>query len=68
MKTITNRFRKNELAGPEWKQNSFIDVSDGENRVRCCKEKYFIGTCDVKFMNQGKLDVAKRQISLVRFL
>ena len=34
-------------------------TSDG-SRVRCCKEQYYIGTWNVRSMNQGKLDVAKQ--------
>ena len=29
--------------------------------VRCCKEQYCIGTWKVKSMNQGKLDVLKKE-------
>ena len=28
--------------------------------VQCCKEQYFIGTWDVRSMNQGKLEVVKQ--------
>ena len=34
-------------------------TSDG-SRVQCCKEQYYIGTWNVRSMNQGKLDVAKQ--------
>ena len=38
-----------------------MDVSDGESKVRCCKEQYCIGTWNVKSMNQGKLDVLAKE-------
>ena len=34
-----------------------VDVPGSEMKVRCCKEKYRIGTWNVRFMNLGKLDV-----------
>ena len=38
-----------------------VDVSGGESKVQCCKEQYCIGTWKVKSMNQGKLDVLKKE-------
>ena len=29
--------------------------------VQCCKEQYCIGTCNVRSMNQGKLEVVKQE-------
>ena len=49
----------NEEAGPKEKQASVVDMSDGESKVRCCKEQYCIGTWNVRSMNQGKLEVVK---------
>ena len=37
-----------------------MDVSGGESKVLCCKEQYGIGTWNVRFTNQGKLDVIKQ--------
>ena len=31
--------------------------------VQCCKEQYFIGTWDVRSMNQGKLEVVKQEMA-----
>ena len=31
----------------------------------CCKEQYFIGTWNVRSMNQGKLDVVKQEMARV---
>ena len=50
-----NSSRKNEEAEPKWKQHPVVDVSGGES-----KEQYCIGTWNVRSMNQGKLDVVKR--------
>ena len=38
-----------------------VDV-DGSN-VQCCKELYCIGTWNVRSMNQGKLEVVKREMA-----
>ena len=64
-KAITNSSRKNEAAGPKQKQWSVVDVSGGESKVRCCKEPYCIGTWNVRFMNQGQLDVVKQEMARV---
>ena len=42
-----------------------MDVSGGENKVQCCKEKYCIKTWNVRSMNQGKLDVVKQEMTKV---
>ena len=39
-----NSSRKNEVAGPKWKQRSVVDVSGGESKVQCYKVQYCIGT------------------------
>ena len=54
--------RKNEVAGPKWKQCSDMDMSGDENKIRCYKEQYCIGTWNVRSMNQGKLDVVKQEM------
>ena len=41
---------------------SVVVVSSGESKIRCCKEQYCIGTCNVRSMNQGELDVVKQEI------
>ena len=40
-----------------------MDVSGGENKVRCCKEQYCIGIWNARSMNQGKLDMVKREMA-----
>ena len=54
-----NSYRRNEEAEPKWKQHPTLSMFGGESKVQCCKEKYCIGTWNVKFTNQGKLDVVK---------
>ena len=61
-RAITNSSRKNEAAGPKWKQPLVVDVSGGESKVQCCEEQYCIGSWNVRFMNQGKLDVVKQEM------
>ena len=39
------------------KQHPAVDVTGDGNKVRCCKEQYCMGTCNVRSMNQGKLEV-----------
>ena len=58
-RAITNSSRKNEAAGPKWKQCLVVDVSSDESKVQCCKEQYYIGTWNVRSTNQGKLDTVK---------
>ena len=41
-----------------------MDVSGGESKVRCCKE-HCVGTWNVKSMNQGKMDVVKKEMPRV---
>ena len=62
-RAITNSSRKNEAAGPKWKKRLVVDVSGDENKVQCCKEQYCTGSWNVRFMNQGKSDVVKQEMS-----
>ena len=39
-----------------------VDVSGGESKVQCCKEQYWKGTWNVRFMNQGKLEVINMRL------
>ena len=49
-----NNSRKNEEM-EQSKNCSVVDVTGDGSKVRCCKGPYFIGTWNVRFMNQGKL-------------
>ena len=42
-----------------------MDVTGHGSQVQCCKEQYCIGTCNVKSMNQGKLQVIKQEMARV---
>ena len=42
-----------------------MDVNGDRSRIRCCKEQYCIGTWNVRFMNQGKLEVVKQEMARV---
>ena len=47
------------------KQNPVVDVTGDRSKVQCCKEQYCIGTCNVRSMNQGKLEVVKQEMARV---
>ena len=42
-----------------------MDVPGGEDNIRFCKEQYHIGTWNVRSMNQGKLDLLKKEMARV---
>ena len=60
-----NNSRKNEEMEPKQKQYPAVDVTGDGSKVRCCKEQYCIGNWNVRFMNQGKLEVIKQEIARV---
>ena len=60
-----NNSRKNEGMEPKQKQYQAVDVTGDRSKVRCCKEQYCIGTWNVRFMNQGKLEVVKQEMARV---
>ena len=39
-----NSYRNNEEAEPKWNWLPVVEVSRGESKVGCCKERYCIGT------------------------
>ena len=55
-----NNSRKNEEREPKQKQHPVVDMTGDGSKVQCCKEQYCIGTWNVRSMNQGKLEVVKR--------
>ena len=57
-----NSSRKNEEAKPKQKQCPVVHMSGGESKVQCCKDKYCIGTWNVRPMNQGELEVVKQEM------
>ena len=60
-----NNLRKNEGMLPKQKQQSVADVTGDRSKVRSCKEHYCTGTWNVRSMNQGKLEVVKREMARV---
>ena len=60
-----NNSRKNEGMEPKQKQYPVVDVTGDRSKVQRCKEQYCIGTCNVRSMNQGKLEVVKQEMARV---
>ena len=58
---------KSREIGPERMKRLGNDtqLSGGKSKVWCCKEKYCIGTWNIRSMNQGKLDVVKQEMARV---
>ena len=42
-----------------------MDVTGDRSKVRCYKEKYCIGTWNVRSMNRGNLEVVKQEMARV---
>ena len=63
-----NNSRKNEDTEPKQKQHPVMDVTGDRSKVLCCKEKYCIGTWNVRSLNQGKLEVFKQEMTRVNVL
>ena len=42
-----------------------MDVTGDRSKVQCCKEQYCTGTWNVRSMNQGKLEMVKREMARV---
>ena len=42
-----------------------MGVTGDGSKVRCCAEQYGLGTCNVRFMNQGKLEAVKEEMARV---
>ena len=59
-----NNSRKNEETESKQKQHPVVDVTGDGSKV-CYKEQYSIGTWNVRFMNQGKLEVVKQEMARV---
>ena len=60
-----NNSGKNEETGPKRKQHPVVDVTGDGSKVRCCKEEYCIGSCNVTSVNQGKLELVKQEMARV---
>ena len=60
-----NNSRKNVRMEPKQKQYPVVDVTGDRSKIRCCKEQYCIGTCNISSMNQGILEVVKQEMARV---
>ena len=60
-----NTSEKNEEAEPKQKQHPGVDVTGDGRKVQCCEVQYCIGTCNVRSVNQGKLEVVKQEMARV---
>ena len=60
-----NNSRKNEGMEPKQKQHPVVDVTGFRSKIQCCEEQYYIGTWNVRSMNQGKLEVVKQEMARV---
>ena len=48
---------------PKQKQHPVVDVTGDGSKIQCFKEQYYVGTWNVRFMNQGKLEVVKWEMA-----
>ena len=60
-----NKSRKNEEMEPKQKQHPDVDVAGDGRKVQGYKEKYYIGTWNVRSTNQSKLEVVKQEMARV---
>ena len=60
-----NNSGENEETEPKQKQCPVVDVTGEGSKVLCYKEQYCIGTWNVRFMNQSKLEVVKQKMTRV---
>ena len=61
-----NNSRKDEGMELKQKQHPAVDVTGDRSKVWCCKEKYCLGTWNVRSMNQGKLEIVKQKMARVK--
>ena len=60
-----NNSRKNEEMEPKQKEHPVVDVTGDRSKVRCYKEQCYIGTWNIRSMNQGQLEVVKQEMARV---
>ena len=60
-----NNSRKNEGMEPKQNQHTVVDGTSDRSKVRCFKEQYCIGNGNVRFMNQGKLELVEQETASV---
>jgi len=63
-----NNSRKSEGMEPKQKQHPVVDVTGDRSKVWCYKKQYYIGTWNIKSMNQGKLEVVKQEMASQKFV
>ena len=57
---LPERMKSNPLLSGS-KHKDIQGISGGENKVKCCKEQYCIGTWNSRYMDQGNLDVVEKE-------
>ena len=62
---ISGEISAERMKEPKQKQHPVVDGTGDGSRVQCCKEQYFIGTWNVRSMNQGKMEVVKQEMTRV---
>ena len=50
---------------PKKNQHTAVDVTGDGSKLQCCEEQYCIGSWNVRSMNQGKLEVVKKEMARV---
>ena len=61
-----NNSRKNEETEPKQIEHPVVDVTGDGSKVQCCKEQYCTRSWNLKSMNQGKLEVVKQGMAIVK--
>ena len=60
-----NNSRKNEETEPKQKQQPVVDGTGDRSKAECCKDHYCTGSWNVRSMNQGNLEVVKKEMARV---
>ena len=60
-----NNSRKNEETKPKQKHHLVVDVTGDGTKAQSCKQQHFIGTWNVRSMNQGKMELVKQEMARV---
>ena len=60
-----NYSKQNEETEPKQKQHPVVDLTGDRSKVWWYKEQYWIGTWNVRSMNQGKLEMEKQGMARV---
>ena len=63
-----NNTRKNEDMEPKQEQLPVVDLTGDGSKVLCDKEQYYIGTWNVRSMNQCRLEEIKQEMARVNIL